>query len=459
MSENKKETNDTEEYQFIKEKIIAKKRSKKWKKILSMFGGTLLLACTFGCVSRYFFVASEPVVYKILGVTPTPTEAAGKTPIYIPSEQPDGSTPTPTVKGGNITPSGTAQASVSPTEAPAVSVTPEVTPVVVENTIAASLDDYIAIHQEIRKLATQVSSSLVTVTTVVSGVNWFEETFENRSSTTGIILGNNSLQLLILVPYDKLMDATRIEVDLGSSYLDEAVLVDYDTDYNLAVIGIDYKSIPEQILSQVTEAEFGESYYLVVGTPILAVGNPNGYMGSYEVGTITSKNIYHYIADDRLDVFSTSLEENSNGEGVIVNLKGQIIGIITHTMKDELSEPISTAVGISDLKSVIENLANGNDITSFGVVAEEMPEDALNDAELINGIYVNSVIEGSPAEAAGIKKGDIIYKVDETTIISVPGLHNDMQRRSVGDEVKVYIKRESQQTYKEVECTVVIGCK
>ena len=136
------------------------------------------------------------------------------------------------------------------------------------NTIEASLDDYIAIHQEIRKLATKVGASLATVTTVISGVNWFEETFENRSSTTGIILGNNSLQLLILVPYDKLADATRIEVELDSTYIEEAELVDYDSDYNLAVIGLDYDSIPEQVLANITEADFGESYYLVVGTPI-----------------------------------------------------------------------------------------------------------------------------------------------------------------------------------------------
>ncbi len=450
MSEIKKDTNENEEYQFIREKIIAKKRSKKWKKMLSMFGGTLLLACVFGCVSRYFFITSDPVIYRILGVTPTPTESAGKTPIYIPSEQPDSDTPTPTV---------TRAASATPTSEPQVSVTPEVTPVVVNNTIEASLDDYIAIHQEIRKLATKVGASLATVTTVISGVNWFEETFENRSSTTGIILGNNSLQLLILVPYDKLADATRIEVELDSTYIEEAELVDYDSDYNLAVIGLDYDSIPEQVLANITEADFGESYYLVVGTPILAVGNPNGYMGSYEIGTITSKGIYHYITDDRLDIFTTSLEENANGEGIIVNLKGQIIGIITHTMKDELSESISTAVGISDLKTVIEDLANGNDIVSFGVIAEEMPTDSLDEAELINGIYVKSVMEGSPAEAAGIKKGDIIYQIEETTIISVPGLHNDLLRRNVGDEVTVHIKRESQQTYKDVECTVVIGSK
>ena len=122
----------------------------------------------------------------------------------------------------------------------------------------------------------------------------FNETYEDSTLTSGIIIGNNGLELLILVSADRLTDADRIEVNVGG-YIAAGTVTAYDEDYNLAVIGVAYNTIPEKNIAKIDTAKFGESYNTYVGAPVLAIRKSKWIFRIFELGYITSIGSYAYL--------------------------------------------------------------------------------------------------------------------------------------------------------------------
>jgi len=409
---------------FIREKIVNKRKSK-IKRFLLLSCGAVVLAALFGVVSRFCFVVSEPFVNKMLGISPTPVPTQPlRNEVTLPMSQEE---PTPTVgvvDSEQVTwtpekdieePDDTkledgkqdGEMEPFPTRNPELG-----------NTVG--IGDYIALHQEIRRIATNAASAIATITVTTERTDWFEQVYEEKTTLSGVIVGDNNVELLILTEASPLLNADDVKVTVGGYTTDNTMLYMSDSHYNLAVIGIDYASIPSQNLELINYAVFGESHSLFVGTPVIAIGNPNGYAGSFELGTVTARNSYAYVVDNRLDLFNTSIPDYVNGSGVIINTAGEVIGLITHAYKEGINQNLNTAIGISRMKPVIENLVNGRKMNYFGVVAEELTDELREEADSRIGICVTEVIPGSPAEQAGIRKGDILQ------IISGPGYEKEL---------------------------------
>lgn len=457
MDEKKPQT-EQGEYQFIREKVIRKKRSRLLRLVL-LVSGTIFLAVLFGFCARLVFSLSEPYVNIILGITmtPTPTQPE-KIPVQIASTVPSPTitvTPVPTVTTVPTQTEEPGEDEACATEAPAPT---QIPPIIVENRINATLSDFIMIYQDIRKLAESAAAAIAPVNVITNGTDWFNETYEDSTLTSGIIIGNNGLELLILVSADRLTDADRIEVNVGG-YIAAGTVTAYDEDYNLAVIGVAYNTIPEKNIAKIDTAKFGESYNTYVGAPVLAIGNPNGYSGSFELGIITSSGSYAYVIDDRLELINTSISDHQNGDGVLINTSGNIIGIITHKFKKDLNAEINTVVGISRLKAVIEQLVNEQQMNYFGITAEEIPQEVQKENGLTEGIYIRDVAAGSPAEQAGVKKGDILTSLNEEPVKTVAGFHTKLTACIPGDVVNVTVNRAVQQLYTEITLQAVIGTK
>lgn len=325
--------------------------------------------------------------------------------------------------------------------------------------IEADITDFISIYSDVKKLATKVSSSILNITAVTSGVDWFNDPYESRKTTTGIVIADNGTELLLLASLDKIQEANLIEVEISASLSVEASVLDYDSDVNLAIVAVPLSKIPEATLKLINRADLGESYTITTGSPIMALGSPNGHAGSIELGIITSKGSSAYIVDNRLDLFNTSITDNEYSDGVIVNMQGQIIGIITHTLKEGMNEDISTAIGISKIMPIIQRLVNQKDRIYFGIQGEDIPKNILKQAGITGGIYVNEVEAGSPALEAGIKNGDMIVEVGGASISSMTNFYNTISSYNVKDTVKVKVRRQSQGSFKDVEVTVVLAKK
>lgn len=442
------------EYRFIQEKVVPR-RKHKIKKMAYASIFAVVLAIIFGLVARYVFIISDQFWIKVLGIDTTEREH-----ITFPSEGPEDHTGANNT-GGNVT--VTPSISTTPEPTAAVTQTPDkengedVT--VVEKKIEATIEDYERMLFELKKIANTATSGLAVVTAIENRVDWFDETYETKRTTTGIIIGENNAELLVLTNLDKINGASDLEVTFNAGFTVSGKLWSYDKDYNLAVVAVKLNEITPQQLTTIKTAELGESYSITLGAPVIALGKPNGYSGSMMIGMICSRGGYYYIMDNRLDIFHTDLNINSNSDGVIINTEGQIIGIMTQTMKDESNPDVSTVIGISRLKPIIEKLANKTERIYFGIIGEDIPQDVLQSFQLTGGIYVTEVRADSPAFTAGIKQGDIITQINEFSVSMMSNFTSILNNYKPKEKVTVVVQRKVKQELSEKSIEVVLDIK
>ncbi|HPU62761.1 MAG TPA: PDZ domain-containing protein [Mobilitalea sp.] len=463
--------NDNKDFVFIKEQIRPRKR-KFINKFLFPFLTMIFMAVVFGLVAAVTFCIAEPRLYKLLhkeeanssknlvqATTQVPYKNNGET--EDPADEPDdnddnqkpGSVRQDEDENNNQT-GDTKEVSGQGENEPK----DEPQPVMVE-TVDADIEDYIAIYNDLKRLSYETSKSILKVTSIIQGKDWFGNPIEKTINTTGVVVENNGSQLKLLVSLDRVKDASSIKIMINDISSADAVLLDYETELNLAVIAVNIDDIPIKAYDNITVASFGESYSLMAGSPIIALGNPNGYTSSIDIGIITSKGSSVSITDNELDLFHTNMSFNSESDGVIVNLEGEIIGIITRTLKKGLNKELSTVIGISKIKPYIDRMLSQTSRIYCGVIAENLPQAAKTEYNVTNGVYVYEVIKDSPAFTAGLMSGDIILAVDERNIFNMNGFYSTISEYEPGTEVTFKIKRTSGSTDKELELKVILAEK
>jgi S1-C subfamily serine protease len=444
--------NDKKDFEFIKEQVIEKKRKKFRKRVMPLLM-TICMAIIFGVVAAVTFVLTEPRLYELLH-----NEKDIKVPTAFPTEYPD----------DTVVETGAEKNEDEQTENPkddevieSSNESKEPDTVIIERPpIDADIDDYRSIYDELRKLSLDVEKSLVTVVSINDETDvWFGTNVELVHETSGLIFHNDGINLLILVSYDRIKDADAIKIQFSDNFTVDAVIQDYEKELNLAMLAVPLESIPVTYMGSLQVAKLGESYTLSVGSPILALGSPNGHTGSMEAGMISGRNSYAYITDNKLDLFNTDITDHPNSDGVIVNMKGEVIGLITRTLKGEQNEGLSTAVGISKIRLILGNMVNKIPRNYVGVKTLDMPEAAKQEYKVDNGIYVNEVIEDSPAFEAGILNGDIILQIDDNTVLNTNSFFNFISSYVPEDEVQVKILRTTGSTQREMDIKLILSAK
>ncbi len=453
MRMNEQKNAENEDYQFIREKIVSKKRNKikRWC-LISL--GVIVLALVFGFLARLTFILSEDLAKTVLGIssTPTPTVAATRAPIELPSSTPKvTNTPTPI-------PTPTESLSPTPDEKPEATstptpiITPEVKPTEAPSDVTGGA--IFELYNEVKRIADKAGSSMVRVSLVSITTDWFGEQLETEKLTSGVIIGNNGIELLVLVSNSRIEKTDRIDIYLADKLISGVEVFAANPEYDLAILAVPVEQIPEAELENIVYAKIGDSKGISVGSPVIAVGNPNGYFGSYEVAMITTEGDFAYVTDNRIELYNTTMRENSEGDGVVVNMSGEVVGIITHTFKEDKNASIATVIGVNHVKSMLARLANISSWNYFGVVAKEAPDYVLSKLRIENGLYVTEVQEGSPAELAGIKKGDILTKFGETLLVTVDNLADVLEASAEGASVEVELMRGTAESTK-LEVTLI----
>lgn len=445
-SQKKNETDKNEKFTFIQEQIVPKRKSK-IKVCMMILIKTLVVAVVFGVVSSFIFCLSGSYFSKLF------SKEKGKKPISFTE---------PTIEPSSLLePSTTVLESHKPTtEVPTSTKLPESTKkpeatkkpeetikpgIGSKSNIAENekitIKDYSKLYSFISKMANQVEKSIVTVSSVIRGTDWLNNPYEATDESYGLVIANNEKELLILAAKNKIEDANSIRVAFSDKFTAEAFLYGYDTNVGIAIIAVKLEDIPEHILDLIEVADLRASNHLSRGTPVVALGNPTGYMYSMVMGVITGEGYDKYITDYRLDLFNTDIPNNAKGEGIIVNLNGEIVGVITHNFEDELNKDVTTIIGINRLRAIIEKIVNREERIYFGIVASDITEKYAEKYQIENGIYVTEVKARSPAFDAGIQVGDIIIKIDETKIANVNLFYSTLESYKEKDTVSVYIVR------------------
>lgn len=319
-----------------------------------------------------------------------------------------------------------------------------------------TIEDYMVLYNELYEVVTAVNQSIVTVTSSQNSVDWFNNAFESSEETSGLVYNKTEKELLIMTDADSIHNADDISVTFFNGTECTAVLRKLDTITGLAVLAVEADFLEKEYLEKLPAAALGNSYTVKQGDPIIVAGNPMGYNYSMSYGVVTNTKKTTQTIDANMRLINTTALSDSSGNGFLLNLKGEVVGIITKEYKSESSSNIVTAIAVSDVKGTLELLSNGWSVPYFGIIGQEVTSDIAESMGLPLGVYVAEAAVGSPAYQAGIQSGDIIVSINEMEMKTMKVLRNFLEARTIGESVTVTILRAGREEYRRIEVEAVL---
>lgn len=430
--------------EFMREKIKQKPVNK--KKLLRRTVITAVMAVVFGLVACVTFLILEPVISNRLYPEEGPKE------IEFPEE-----TVTEEMKPEDmLVNEADVEEAIEAVETELVDEQIEEQLEEILSQVEFHLEDYQALYDEMRALTEDKGRAIVTVAGVTSDVDWFNNIYENVASASGVIVANNDKAMLILVSAGNLNGADSIEVTFCDQTQAEAELVQKDENTGLAILSVPLSSIGEKTMEEIAIAELGSSNSSnLLGTPVIALGSPLGTGGSISYGMVTSTGTIIDLPDAAYKRITTDIYGSRNATGVLINLKGMVIGIIDNVNTGNDMSNLLTAYGVTELKRTIEQMSNDKERAYLGVHGADVPKEAIEDTQIDTpaGTYIREIEIDSPAMEAGIQSGDVVTKVGNEEITTYNELLGILQSAHPGDILTVTLTRQGH----EMSVDVTLG--
>ena len=427
---------------FMKETI--KQRPLNRRKLVRRTLLTAAMAVIFGMVACFTFLLLEPVISNKLYPEEEPEIIE-----FVEESREDEILPEDMIVDDS-------QMQPEPTQPPALE-DEQIAQVLSE--MKLGVEDYLSLFAGIREVAREVRKSIVTVVGVTPDGGWLDNEYENEGAVSGIVVADNGIELLILADVSSIEDAQSLEVAFQDGEVYQATLMKKDNNTGLAVISIAKTKIKSTTLEMAVAANLGTSGSSLVGVPVIALGRPMGTEGSLCYGNITSAGNVIRLPDSNYKLMTTDIYGSSSASGVLINLRGQVVGIIDMSKNSPDLSNLISAVGISDLKKLVESLSNDKDIAYFGVYGADVTESANEELGVPLGAYITEIDMDSPAMNAGIQSGDVILKWNDMEIESYQDLVSTLLLEEPEKTVSITLMRQGPEGYTEMETTAVLGLK
>ena len=319
------------------------------------------------------------------------------------------------------------------------------------------LEDYQKLQDKLYAIGKQANKSVVTVTGVTSSKDWFDTPYENKNRSAGIIIGNNGQELLILTEKKIIADAQTINITFINEKEVSTQLKKYDGNTGIAIISVPLTEIPEDTMKEIEVAVLGNSYNIIQGTTVLAIGSPLGANYSILCGTITSYQNKVSTIDTNYTIFTTDIVGSENGSVVLINLEGEIVGLVLQDYSNQDDRNTITALSISELKQVIQDLSNNQDITYVGLRVSTVTNAIAKEYGIPKGVYIKSVELDSPAMAAGLQEADVMIAINGEEISSMEQYYQKIYTKKPDEVITITVKRQNGESYVDLDCTVTVG--
>ncbi|MDE5854243.1 MAG: trypsin-like peptidase domain-containing protein, partial [Ruminococcus sp.] len=301
--------------------------------------------------------------------------------------------------------------------------------------------------------------------TMISNNNGYFFGFSGEQSTetsvgtgTGVIITDNGYIVTNAhVIYDSQYGAglaSDISVLLNDDKSYDAEVIGYDTDCDLAVLKINAENL--------NAAEFGDSENLKLGESVIAIGNPLGFelMNTVTSGIVSGLNRNITINDKSMNLIQTDAAINSgNSGGPLINKYGQVIGINSSKMSNTYGsgasiEGIGFAIPANEVSTIVDDIMKYGYVTGkpqLGISCQNVSETISQMYNMPIGVYIVKVSEGSAAENAGLKSGDIITAVDDVEVTTSDELNARKNIYSAGDKIEITYMRNGEKHTVTVE--------
>ena len=364
----------------------------------------------------------------------------------------------------------------------------------------SSVQDIVAESGTVAGVAQATMPSIVAITSVSvqeipSFFGYGTRQYQSAGSGSGIIVGENDSELLIATNNHVVSGATTLTVcfadgdvvgaeeetqamasgDSSGNDVDvdnavSAKIKGTDEENDLAVIAVEKSDIPEATMSKIKIAQLGSSDDLVVGEQVVAIGNALGYGQSVTSGWVSALNRSISTEEGETSgLIQTDAAINpGNSGGALLNMKGEVIGINAAKYADSQVEGMGYAIPISKAEPILEELMNrqtrdkvedSSKVGYLGIKAADLTTEAIQMYNMPAGAFLTQVTEGGAADNAGIKKGDIIVKLDGQKVSGKDDLVSKLQYYESGETIEVVIARAESGEYKEQTVEVTLGSK
>lgn len=301
---------------------------------------------------------------------------------------------------------------------------------------------YVKFMNEVMSVAESVQNTIVSVDGVNTGISFLGESYEIRTNTTGLVIAQDNVDVLILTDYSSVKDAKRVEVTFtGYDEVLNASVYSYDTDLELAIIGVHISAIPEDVISGIQYAAFCSEETVKTGIPVFELGRANGYPDSLSFGIISSANNSFSTKDAEIKYFTTDWNMYQAASGFVFNMDGYVIGMLNHTTEKSSTYTAPCFTVLSALDDEINLLLNGKKLVSFGIHGIEVPDAVKEISGVTEGIYLTLVSAGTPAYTAGLRSGDIITGINGININNMAEFMDILSKAKASEALNVVYMR------------------
>lgn len=350
---------------------------------------------------------------------------------------------------------------------------------VIDGSLIKQSDTVTTVVTDVTDVVKKVMPSIVAVNNHYTETMSFfgqDMSSEADASGSGIIVGQNDSELLIVTNYHVVEDTDKLTVLFNEGSEAEAFIKGQDSKMDLAVIAVPVTELSASILQDIQVATLGDSDELEVGEPAIAIGNSLGYGQSVTTGVISALNRSINISGgsgyggesvDGTFIQTDAAINPGNSGGALLNIKGEVIGINSNKIGGSAVEGMGYAIPISSASPIIAELMLKETKSKvaeeergyLGISGISVTQEVSQAYGMPEGVYIAQVYENTAAAAAGLRKGDVIIEFGGDKITSMEELQKELEFYAKGQTVDVKVMSMTVAGYEEVTRQVVLGNK
>lgn len=310
-------------------------------------------------------------------------------------------------------------------------------------------EDLNALRSLQQTVVQQVSEYLVVVSTTLKETTWFESVVETERNFAGIILGKEEKEILILTVMGAATGKEDLYVTFDDGSRQKAVIRKEDTREGFVMLAVSTEGLGSKLTESIEAVSCYEGQ-LQAGQPVLTAGAPLDIVGSVDFGLINYIGETEPVIDGSRDPVYTKAASHPEKGTFLMTLTGQLIGI---AQQPEETVDGNRFIRVTSVSGLLEEMKKGNDTAYLGIKGSDISFE-MKTGNIPEGMLITEVEEGSPAEEAGIKYGDIITSIGSRQIKGLADYCSFLRNLKPGEEFVMVISRGERGTFQNMEISI-----
>ena len=321
-------------------------------------------------------------------------------------------------------------------------------------------DNYSKSVKSLSDVAKKGKRSVVSLLVLTDATIGNKEFVSESQSVSGVLIADNGQELLILGPTMEVGETQQIQATSCDGKKYRVTEKKSDANLELTIYAVKESQLEEKTAKSIRLAALGSSYEVKKGDTTVLLGMLFGQGDAVGYGVLRSSTEKAEWADGTYHILGAELAGFTGGSGIMFNRQGEVVGIICDAAGEDAKEELMHAYAISDIKDVMQFLANGESVPYIGIHATDVSENIAEDRGIPRGIYVDKVEADSPAMRAGIQSGDVLTAIGGTDIENFEQYHELLMEEKEGTHllIKGY-RRGAKDQYVAVHFNATVGNK